>query len=67
MVKVTGAGVVGGTAVGGTVVGTFAGGAVGATVVAGVPPQAVRAIEIMTSREIVIETYFLFILSSFLS
>jgi hypothetical protein len=67
MVKVTGGAVVGGTAVGGTVVGTLAGGAVGATDVAGVPPQALRAIEIMTTREIVIEIIFLFILSSFLS
>jgi hypothetical protein len=58
---------VGGTAVGGTVVGTIAGGAVGAGVVAGVPPQAVRAIEITTSSEIVIEINFLFILSSFIS
>jgi hypothetical protein len=65
MVIVTGAAVVGGTAVGGTVVGTFASGAVGAGVVAGVPPQAVKAIETITSYEIVIEINFLFILSSF--
>jgi hypothetical protein len=65
MVKVTGSA---GAAVGctGTVVGCT-GAEVAAGAVAGAPPQALRAMEVTTSKAIIIEILLLFILSSFLS